>query len=297
MWLLHQLSSRLSPQLQIEPVSSRSPGGKYWGVFQASRRILSEEGFSAFWKGHIPAQLLSICYGAVQVCKRRPRTFRLGPQILCDSETFALVLFQFTSFEFLTKAVHEATPYDSQTSGVHFVCGGLSACSATVVCQPLDTLRTRFAAQGEPKVDTSLGCLLLFYSIIISLKNGCKFSSGYHSFSHVFNCLLPISAGVQQPATRRGYDVQHGGSVNLLPRSVPNTTRCISLRRAAVLLLQRLQKAAGPTTNSRRVRRSVKLKPITFTASQVGVLNHFTPPSPPPRKVTCGACCVAVVLE
>lgn len=32
------------------------------------------------------------------------------------------------------------------------MCGGLAACSATVVCQPLDTLRTRFAAQGEPKV-------------------------------------------------------------------------------------------------------------------------------------------------
>ncbi|XP_003964644.1 mitochondrial thiamine pyrophosphate carrier [Takifugu rubripes] len=115
-------------QLQIEPVSSRCPGGKYWGVFQASRRIVSEEGFSAFWKGHIPAQLLSIGYGAVQ----------------------------FTSFEFLTKVVHETMPYDSQTSGVHFVCGGLAACSATVVCQPLDTLRTRFAAQGEPKVYSNL---------------------------------------------------------------------------------------------------------------------------------------------
>lgn len=59
---------------------------------------------------------------------------------------------QFASFELLTEVVHETTPYDSQTAGVHFVCGGLAACSATVVCQPLDTLRTRFAAQGEPKV-------------------------------------------------------------------------------------------------------------------------------------------------
>lgn len=60
---------RLSPQLQIEPVSAHRPEGKYWGVGQAFRRILSEEGLSAFWKGHIPAQLLSICYGAVQVWK------------------------------------------------------------------------------------------------------------------------------------------------------------------------------------------------------------------------------------
>lgn len=75
-----------------------------------------------------------------------------------------MVPFQFTSFEFLTKVVHENTPYDSRTSGVHFVCGGLAACSATVVCQPLDTLRTRFAAQGEPKVDTSVPSIYsLFY--------------------------------------------------------------------------------------------------------------------------------------
>lgn len=82
-----------------------------------------------------------------------------------------MVLFQFTSFEFLTKVVHETTPYDSQTSGVHFVCGGLAACSATVVCQPLDTLRTRFAAQGEPKVDASVtninSLFYLYFSIII----------------------------------------------------------------------------------------------------------------------------------
>ncbi|KAK5604698.1 hypothetical protein CRENBAI_012906 [Crenichthys baileyi] len=115
-------------QLQIERVSSQRPEGKYWGIFQAARSIYSEEGLSAFWKGHIPAQLLSICYGAVQ----------------------------FVSFEFLTKVVHKSTPYDSRTSGVHFFCGGLAACSATVACQPLDTLRTRFAAQGEPKVYRNL---------------------------------------------------------------------------------------------------------------------------------------------
>ncbi|XP_061566895.1 mitochondrial thiamine pyrophosphate carrier [Cololabis saira] len=115
-------------QLQIEHVSSQRPEGKYSGLFQASRCIYSEEGLSAFWKGHIPAQLLSICYGAVQ----------------------------FTTFEFLTEIVHKSTSYDSRSAGVHFVCGGLAACSATMFCQPLDTLRTRFAAQGEPKVYSNL---------------------------------------------------------------------------------------------------------------------------------------------
>lgn len=115
-------------QLQIERLSSLRPEGKYRGLFQACHCIYTEEGLSAFWKGHIPAQLLSISYGAVQ----------------------------FASFEFLTEVVHKTTPYDSRTAGVHFVCGGLAACSATVFCQPLDTLRTRFAAQGEPKIYRNL---------------------------------------------------------------------------------------------------------------------------------------------
>ncbi|XP_046893403.1 mitochondrial thiamine pyrophosphate carrier [Hypomesus transpacificus] len=115
-------------QLQIERVSSRQREGKYWSLYQASRCILTEEGLPAFWKGHVPAQFLSVCFGAVQ----------------------------FASFELLTEGVHKSTQYNSQTPGVHFVCGGLAACSATVACQPLDTLRTRFAAQGEPKVYPNL---------------------------------------------------------------------------------------------------------------------------------------------
>ncbi|XP_048411391.1 mitochondrial thiamine pyrophosphate carrier [Stegostoma tigrinum] len=115
-------------QLQIEQLSLFEPGAKYHGILQATNTILREEGLQAFWKGHIPAQLLSVSYGAVQ----------------------------FVSFEFLTKFVHNATLYDSRIPTVHFVCGGLAACSATVTVQPLDTLRTRFVAQGEPKVYRSL---------------------------------------------------------------------------------------------------------------------------------------------
>ncbi|KAJ8357593.1 hypothetical protein SKAU_G00203870 [Synaphobranchus kaupii] len=128
-------------QLQIEQLSSQCPKGKYWGLLQASRCIRAEEGLGAFWKGHVPAQLLSVCFGAVQ----------------------------FASFQFLTELVHENTPYSSQTAGVHFVCGGLAACSAAVVCQPLDTLRTRFAAQGEPKVYHTLRHAFFFYNVFKNL--------------------------------------------------------------------------------------------------------------------------------
>ncbi|XP_061866951.1 mitochondrial thiamine pyrophosphate carrier [Colius striatus] len=115
-------------QLQIEQLSSRNPGAKYHGISQAVWRIFQEEGLVAFWKGHVPAQLLSVGYGAVQ----------------------------FMAFESLTKLAHNVTPYGARHSLVHFVCGGLAACAATAAVQPVDTLRTRFAAQGEPKVYHSL---------------------------------------------------------------------------------------------------------------------------------------------
>ncbi|KAM9746474.1 mitochondrial thiamine pyrophosphate carrier [Menidia menidia] len=160
-------------QLQIERVSSQKREGKYWGLFQAARCIHSEEGLAAFWKGHIPAQLLSICYGAVQ----------------------------FATFEFLTEAVHKSTAYDSRAAGVHFLCGGLAACSATVVCQPLDTLRTRFAAQGEPKVYNNLrhaislmwrteGTLTFFRGLSPTLVAVFPYAGLQFFFYNVFKNLL-----------------------------------------------------------------------------------------------------------
>lgn len=53
-------------QLQVEPVS-KSAQSKYSGVLQCTRCVLREEGWRALWKGHIPAQVLSIFYGVGQV--------------------------------------------------------------------------------------------------------------------------------------------------------------------------------------------------------------------------------------
>ncbi|NXL86981.1 TPC protein, partial [Alectura lathami] len=120
-------------QLQIEQLSSRAPRAKYHGILQAVQCIFQEEGVVAFWKGHVPAQFLSVGYGAVQ----------------------------FMAFESLTRLVHNVTSYNARDSFVHFVCGGLAACTATVAVQPVDTLRTRFAAQGEPKIYHNLRHALL----------------------------------------------------------------------------------------------------------------------------------------
>ncbi|KAM9002293.1 mitochondrial thiamine pyrophosphate carrier [Sarcophilus harrisii] len=123
-------------QLQVEHLSSSDPHAKYYGIIQAARQILKEEGLTAFWKGHIPAQILSIGYGAVQ----------------------------FVTFELLTELVHRTMRHDPRDFSVHFVCGGLSACTATLAVQPVDVLRTRFAAQGEPKIYRNLrhGVMMMY---------------------------------------------------------------------------------------------------------------------------------------
>lgn len=53
-------------QLQVEPIANYHVS-KYHSFLQAFYLILKEEGITAFWKGHIPAQLLSIVYGTTQV--------------------------------------------------------------------------------------------------------------------------------------------------------------------------------------------------------------------------------------
>ncbi|XP_070939670.1 mitochondrial thiamine pyrophosphate carrier [Macaca nemestrina] len=165
-------------QLQHERLSRRDPNAKYHGIFQASRQILQEEGLTAFWKGHIPAQILSIGYGAVQ----------------------------FLSFEMLTELVHRGSVYDAREFSVHFVCGGLAACTATLTVHPVDVLRTRFAAQGEPKVYNTLrhavGTMYrsegprVFYKglaptlIAIFPYAGLQFSC-YSSLKHLYKWAVP----------------------------------------------------------------------------------------------------------
>ncbi|XP_074648799.1 mitochondrial thiamine pyrophosphate carrier-like [Tubulanus polymorphus] len=113
-------------QLQIEPIK-KGGGSTYHGVTQAFIKILREEKMQALWKGHVPAQMLSISFGLVT----------------------------FSSFEILTKDIGKLFPIvltDRYQPAYHFTCGGLAGCIATVVSQPMDVVRTRLVAQGEPKI-------------------------------------------------------------------------------------------------------------------------------------------------
>ena len=54
----------MSFQLQPESVRSQL---KYNGIVQAVATMFREEGYRAFWKGHTPAQCLSMINGGLQV--------------------------------------------------------------------------------------------------------------------------------------------------------------------------------------------------------------------------------------
>lgn len=119
-------------QLQWEPLSSHSPNaGMYTGVIQATSRIFKEEGVKALWKGHVPAQYLSVVYGSIQ----------------------------FLSYHMLTRMWHDwmvpVIPGDWVTEKspiTHFTCGCMSGAIATLFSFPFDVVRTRLVAQGEPKI-------------------------------------------------------------------------------------------------------------------------------------------------
>ncbi|XP_031557885.1 mitochondrial thiamine pyrophosphate carrier-like [Actinia tenebrosa] len=127
-------------QLQVEPTSTNhllmsrkgeKPTGKYTGVSQAFKLVYREEGILALWKGHVPAQILSIAYG----------------------------YFQFTFFEAFTQIAYFISPRlleQRHKPMTHFICGGISGCAASFAIQPLDVIRTRLVAQGEPKVYSSM---------------------------------------------------------------------------------------------------------------------------------------------
>ncbi|WAQ95647.1 TPC-like protein [Mya arenaria] len=118
-------------QLQVEPISSSSSSSKYRSILQAIRCIVREEGPRALWKGHVPAQILSVGFGVVE----------------------------FTCFEYITKILWYGLPESFQTRYkplAHALGGSLSSTLATVVIQPVDIIRTRIIAQGEPKVYRSM---------------------------------------------------------------------------------------------------------------------------------------------
>lgn len=102
-------------------------GSTYRGALHTGKTIVSQEGFTALWKGNIPAELLYISYSMVQFVSYRE----------------AHVL--------LEKA-------DVPVSYRPVIAGASAGVCATIVTYPFDLMRTRFAAQGTSKVCPLLSC-------------------------------------------------------------------------------------------------------------------------------------------
>lgn len=84
-------------QLQVEPVSNVSTA-KYKSLVQTVSLICREEGVRALWKGHVPAQCLSIVYGSSQ----------------------------FWVFEVLSKRLNNHKVNDIYMPGINLVCGSIA---------------------------------------------------------------------------------------------------------------------------------------------------------------------------
>ncbi|PHH81405.1 hypothetical protein CDD83_3585 [Cordyceps sp. RAO-2017] len=123
---------QLQPHPVPDPLTPRPPPHAApparRGTFATLRHILRHEGITALWKGNVPAELMYVCYAAVQ----------------------------FVTYRSATLFLHTASPIRLPEAAESFVAGASAGAAGTALTYPLDLLRTRFAAQGRCRVYGSL---------------------------------------------------------------------------------------------------------------------------------------------
>ncbi|KAI1374049.1 mitochondrial thiamine pyrophosphate carrier 1 [Hypoxylon crocopeplum] len=103
----------------------------YKGTIRTLRHIVANEGLTALWKGNVPAEMMYVAYASIQ----------------------------FTTYRSMSVLLRRTFGDDSSRlprSAESFISGATAGATATAVTYPLDLLRTRFAAQGNDRVYTSL---------------------------------------------------------------------------------------------------------------------------------------------
>lgn len=114
-------------QLQLEPLGQQGVNSKYRNVVQAARTIYMEEGLFSLWRGHNPAQVLSIIYGVSQ----------------------------FWIYERMRDVTRKTTFLRDHTNLSTFLSGAIAGSTATTLTMPVDVVRTRLIAQDINKGYTS----------------------------------------------------------------------------------------------------------------------------------------------
>ncbi|XP_076671939.1 mitochondrial thiamine pyrophosphate carrier [Andrena cerasifolii] len=137
-------------QLQVEPIGDHHVS-KYRSLTQALFLILKEEGIFAFWKGHVPAQLLSVVYG-------------MG---------------QFYPYHMFMKASDNFSLLSEWKYSMKFVAGSSAGFIATTVSFPFDTMRTRLVAQSNN------------HQVYNGLVHSCRCILQHESPKTFFKGLLP----------------------------------------------------------------------------------------------------------
>lgn len=126
-------------QLQVEPIKHRiTHTSKYVSILQAMKTIHRDEGVRAFWKGHTPAQALSVVYGVAQ----------------------------FWGYEQLKTQFKFLHFYNDHQRISDFISGGAAGAFATLLTIPLDVVRTRLIAQ-----DNGRGYANSYRAIVTIFKN------------------------------------------------------------------------------------------------------------------------------
>ena len=164
-------------KIRMQLQTRSKPEAQYKNLFHALLLIPKEEGFFALWKGHLPAQYLSITYGMIQ----------------------------FGSFELFTKILYSESN-DGRFPGLHFASGFLSGICGTLCSYPFDTVRTRLVAQpgqgtrrlyrGSLNAFRTMtvqeGLASVFKGIVPTLAMAAPYSSLQFGFYGLFNSWIPF---------------------------------------------------------------------------------------------------------
>ncbi|KAI1202218.1 mitochondrial dicarboxylate carrier protein [Nemania serpens] len=115
-----------------DPLSHRELRGSpiYKGTLRTMQHIIKHEGITGLWKGNVPAELMYVSYSSIQ----------------------------FTAYRSTTMLLHRLSGEENHLphAAESFISGAIAGATATTTTYPLDLLRTRFAAQGNQRVYTSL---------------------------------------------------------------------------------------------------------------------------------------------